>query len=403
MTNPQISTNIRNMIPRLIQENIIKCLTTQPVITLLLGARQVGKTVLVKDIQAKLETSGKKVLYLNCDLDESLAAIDTTSHTLLDQLVKNIDYLFIDEAQRLTNAGLTLKILLDNFPAVKVLATGSSGFELKNKLSDALTGRYLDFILYPLSFVEIINDKYQAAALLPQILIYGLYPGIYNTGDPAQKQLLLGKIVESYLFKDILAFQKIRFSQAIKDLTAAIAYQVGSEVNEDELANRIKIDRKTVVSYLDILEKSYVIFRLYPFSNNPRREIGRKYKIYFTDLGICNALIGDFNPLSLRPNPGQFWENFLIVERLKSYANANLPVSSHFWRSYGGAEVDYLEKSSNRKQIAFEFKYGTGKLSKGAHSFTKEYGPLVTLINQDNYLLFINPFSDHNPAVQFGP
>lgn len=381
------------MIPRLIEKQVIKCLTSLPVLTLILGARQVGKTVLVKHIQSQLEHTGKKVLFLNCDLEESLAAVDSTSLTVLAQLVKNTDYLFLDEAQRLTNAGLTLKILLDNFPNLKVLATGSSSFELKNHLSDALTGRYVDFVLYPLSFTEILatQDTHKAQALLPSALLYGLYPGIYQIGDPSQKQMLLRKIIESYLFKDILSFQKIRYSQAIKDLTAAIAYQVGSEINEDELAKRIKIDRKTVVSYLDILEKSYVIFRLYPFSKNPRREIGRKYKIYFTDLGIRNALIDDFHLPILRSDLGHLWENFLIVERLKAYANVNQPVSPHFWRSYSGAEVDYLERASGPLLSAFEIKYSVGNLSKGAHSFTKNYRSPVTLISNDNFLSFINP------------
>lgn len=392
------------MIPRLIEQVVMNKLTSEEKLILVLGARQVGKTVLVKDIKGRLERDGKRTLYINCDIAEDLAAVDTTSGVLLGQLVKDIDYLFIDEAQRLSNAGLTLKIILDNFSHVKVLATGSSSFELKNKLSDALTGRYLDFILYPLSFAEVLASqslskskpiaKNQADALLSGTLLTGLYPGIYEKNDPQSKLELLDKIIESYLFKDVLSFQKVRHSQAIKDLAASVAYQVGSEVNEDELANRVKIDRKTVLSYLDILEKAYVIVRVYPFSKNPRREIGRKYKVYFVDLGIRNALIKDFNPLNLRADMGCLWENFLIIERLKAYANIGKSISYNFWRSYGGAEVDYLEKTMDKNLEAFEFKYSGDNLSRGAASFTEEYKTKVTLINQDNYLPFIKATAD---------
>jgi hypothetical protein len=395
------------MIPRLIQNTVFNSLISQPVITLLLGARQVGKTVLVKSIQKQLESNHHRVLYLNCDLEENLAVINTTSQTALEQLTKNINFLLVDEAQRLANPGLTLKILLDNFPAVKVLATGSSSFELRNHLSDALTGRYLDFSLYPLSLTEIINfqnfppdspiTKNQTNALLTHLLLYGFYPAIFQVGDPALKRTHLAKIVESYLFKDVLSFNKIRYSQALKDLTVAIAYQIGSEVNEDELGRRTKIDRKTVISYLDILEKSYVIVRHHPFSQNPRREIGHKYKIYFVDLGIRNAIINDFNPFLLRADIGALWENFLIIERFKFNANSHQSPVVNFWRSYSGAEVDYLEKDSTGKLAAFEFKYGIGKLSKGAHAFTGKYKSPVSLINSDNYLSFV---TGHNPKDQ---
>ena len=246
-------------------------------------------------------------------------------------ILTKIDVLIIDEAQRLDNPGLTLKVTYDNFPKVKVLATGSSSFDLKNKLSDPLTGRYLDFTLYPLSLTEVLNInksslpealiKNQADALLPQLMLYGLYPDIYLQTNPQEKELFLDKIVESYLFKDILTFQRVKNSQAIKDLTRALAYQIGSEVNENELANRLKIDRKTVVSYLDVLEKAYVIVSNHPYSKNPRREIGKNYKIYFVDLGIRNSLIGDFNALSLRSDAGFLWENFLFMERRKLFAN----------------------------------------------------------------------------------
>lgn len=398
MTNPKISTNIGIMIPRFGEDLIFSSLKSSGKIILVLGARQVGKTTLVKDIGKKLKGESRKIIYLNCDLAEDMSAVNTTSRAVLERLLSNVDVLLIDEAQRLDNPGLTLKIIYDNFKQVKVLATGSSSFDLRNKLSDPLTGRYLDFTLYPLSFTEALqmeestNEallKARADALLPQVMLYGLYPEVYLGNTPEQKQALLERIVESYLFKDILTFQRVKNSQAIKDLTKALAYQIGSEVNENELSNRLKIDRKTVVSYLDVLEKAYVTVGVHPYSKNPRREIGSHYKVYFVDLGIRNALIGDFNPLGLRTDAGFLWENFLFIERRKKFANAGKSVTANFWRSYSGAEVDYIEKAISEKLKAFEFKYGTGALSKGARSFARDYGMPVELVNTENYLGFI--------------
>lgn len=399
LTNPKISINIGTMIPRLSQDLILSSLKSSGKIILVLGARQVGKTTLAKDVGRKLELEGRNVLYLNCDLAEDNTAVNTNSKAILERLLSEVDVLLIDEAQRLDNPGLTLKIIHDNFPKVRVLATGSSSFDLKNKLSDPLTGRYLDFTLYPFSFTESLQTagttneallKSQADALLQQVMLYGLYPEVYLANTQEQKQVFLEKIVESYLFKDILTFQRVKNSQAIKDLTKALAYQIGSEVNENELSNRLKIDRKTVVSYLDILEKTYVIETLHPYSKNPRREIGSHYKIYFVDLGVRNALIGDFNPIALRADAGLLWENFLFIERKKKFAVQGKTVGSNFWRSYGGAEVDYIEKATSEELKAFELKYGRGSLSKGARSFTNDYGVKVQLINQENYLDFLS-------------
>ena len=388
------------MILRLMKDLVLSSLTTSNKIILVLGARQVGKTTLVKGINKKLEEDGKKVLYLNCDLAEDIVAINTTSKAALERLLvlSKIDVLLIDEAQRLDNPGLTLKIIYDNFPQVRVLATGSSSFDLKNKLSDPLTGRYLDFTLNPFSFTEVLGSvdlanevilENRADELLPQAMLYGLYPEIYLESNLVQKQILLEKIIESYLFKDILIFQRVKNAQAIKDLSKALAYQIGSEINENELSNRLKIDRKTVVSYLDILEKAYVIVSAHPYSKNPRREIGKNYKIYFIDLGIRNSLIGDFNSIELRSDLGALWENFLFMERRKLFVNSQKSLTSYFWRSYSGAEVDYIEKIVNKDIQAFEFKYTGSSLSKGANSFVKQYSTEVKLITRNNYLKFL--------------
>lgn len=387
------------MIPRLVENNILKRIASINKVVVILGARQVGKTTLLESMRRKLEKEDAQVLYLNCDIEEEKTVINTTSRPALQKLIGDSRYLFVDEAQQLDNPGLTLKVIYDNFKNLQVVATGSSAFDLKNRLSDALTGRYVDFVLYPLSFPEVFTtldispnevlQKKQTDFLLEEILLYGLYPEVYTTKKREDKILYLEKITESYLFKDVLAFQRVRHSQALRDLTRALAYQVGAEVNENELASRLKIDRKTVVSYLDLLEQSFVIVRVFPYSKNPRREIGKKYKVYFADLGVRNVLIGDFNPVRVRADLGALWENFLVLERIKSHANRGNPVRCHFWRSYGGAEVDFLERPLEGVMRAFEIKYTQTTLSRGARAFSKMYKIPVHLINKDNYLDFI--------------
>lgn len=387
------------MIPRLIENYVYSRLTSLHKVILLLGSRQVGKTTLLMVLKSRLTQEGKVVRYLNCDLEEERQAVNTTSRTRLDLLVAGKDVLLIDEVQRLNDPGLTLKILVDLYPGLMILVTGSSSFDLRSQVGETLTGRYVDFLLYPLSLGEILQSagvlddpalrKPSADALLNDLLRYGLYPEIYLEANPLTKQLLLSKLVESYLFNDILAFQRIRYSQTIVDLARALAYQIGSQVNEHELANRLKIDRKTVVKYVDILEKSFVIRRFYPLSRYQRREIGKQSKIYFLDLGIRNALIGDFNELSIRSDRGALWENFLIIERIKSYLNMGSTIHSRFWRTYGGAKVDYVEEASAGQVEAYEIKFSGSALSRGADSFQKAYGVDVHLVNQENYLDFI--------------
>lgn len=386
------------MIPRFLEQTVLERLVTLRKVFLILGARQVGKTTLLRSIESRMVQDNRRVRYLNCDLAEERSAVNTTARTRLDRLVSGLDVLLVDEAQRLDDPGLTLKILYDLYPQLIVIATGSSSFDLRNRVTDALTGRYLDFTMFPLSVGELLADagvlsdqalrQPAADALLPELLLYGQYPEIYLAGDPKSRQLLLAKLVESYLFKDILTFQRIRYSQVIVDLARALAYQIGNEVNETELAGRLKVDRKTVVSYLDILEKSFVILRLHPFSNNPRREIGKQTKIYFLDLGVRNALINDFNDLAIRADRGRMWENFLVVERLKWFANRGETVRSRFWRAYGGAEVDYLEEAAQGPR-AYEFKYGSGPLRAGGEAFRRAYDARVELVNQENYLDFL--------------
>lgn len=387
------------MIPRLIEPAVIKQLSELRKLVLIFGPRQAGKTTLLQSLQTKLEKQGEKVLYLNGDLAEDRALINTTALGQLKQLLQSSGVVLLDEAQHLDDPGLTLKIIYDNFPKVKVIATGSSSFQLRHRVTDALTGRYVDFTLYPLSLAEIVNylslaenppqRHQQISNLLPSLLLYGFYPEVYLEQPPANKQIFLQKISESYLFKDILAFQKIRRSQAIIDLAQALAYQIGAEVNESELAGRLRIDRKTVASYLDILEQSFVIIRVHPYSTNLRREIGRNYKVYFVDIGLRNALLGDFNSPEVRSDLGSLWENFFILERLKKFANGGQSLRTYFWRTFGGAEVDWLEQAANHPLRAFECKYQKEKLSRGALEFTKQYHLPVELINKSTFVNYL--------------
>lgn len=374
MTIPIIRTNIGNMIPREVRILVDRALEETNKIVLLLGARQVGKTTLIESLIKPGD------LFINCDLENHLEKINTTSFEKLQKNLNGVKRLFLDEAQNLDNPGLTLKILYDNFKEIRILATGSSSFELKNRLSDALTGRYLDFELLPLSLSEVSN-KENYKYFLNDLMLFGGFPEIFLEKSSTFKSELLDKIIESYLFKDILTFNRIRNSQAITELTQALAYQIGSEINENELSNRLKIDRKTVVSYLDILEKSFVIRRVYPYSKNPRREIGRRYKVYFYDLGLRNALIGDFNPLNIRQDVGALWENFLFIERYKKINNHNIRTKQYFWRSYTGAEVDYIE---DHPLSAFEFKYSGKNISRGSKAFETAYKVKPKLINKNN-------------------
>lgn len=387
------------MIPRLLENKIIDIITKEQKLILIYGPRQAGKTTLIKSLQTRLAALYPQSLYLNADIDEDRSYIDTTALTPLTQLLSKTNLLLVDEAQQLKNPGLTLKIIHDHLSHVHVIATGSSSFELRNKLSDALTGRYLDFTLYPLALKELaatldssdnpIIAKSKIDQLIPNLLIYGLYPEIALEPHPPMKQTKLRKLVESYLFRDILTFQKVRNSATIYNLTCALAYQIGSEVSEHELGNRIGIDRKTVRHYIDLLEQTFIIVRSSAFSSNQRREIGRNYKVYFVDLGLRNSLINDFNPAHIRADIGHLWENFVIVERIKQAVNRGEYLNPFFWRTYNGAEIDLIEKRANGKLAAFECKYRPHTLSRGTRTFIAQYKTPVTAINKDNYYDFI--------------
>lgn len=378
------------MFDRYLSEDIKNTFFTGKV-TILTGARQVGKTTLAGSILASYPE--KSILKLNCDdISDRNLLTDKNLHDLI-ALCNRYDIIFIDEAQKVTTIGDTLKLLVDHYKDAKhVFATGSSSFHLLNLTSEPLTGRKRTFQLYPLSSREIFHDGsfLDADKSLEVSLRFGHYPDIANHTAIEDKTALLKELTTSTLYKDILEFQYVKNAHVLHDLLKALALQVGSEVSYTELASLLSIDKNTVERYIDLLEKSYVIFRLPPYYTNKRKEISKSKKIYFFDNGIRNAIIGNFAPLDMRGDVGALWENHLIVERMKLQKVKLDDYHQYFWRSYNQAEIDYLEEES-LKLSAFEFKWSSRKArKKPPRAFAKAY-PDATFetITPENYHNFI--------------
>lgn len=345
------------------------------------GARQVGKTTLVRDILARYPTGA---LYLNCDEPDIRAALSDRTSTELRALIGHNTLVAIDEAQRVRNIGLTLKLLVDNAPDIQVIATGSSSFELSNTITEPLTGRKVEFHLFPLAVEELASQEtaLESRRLVEQRLRFGTYPGVLNAEDPAAAVL---EIAQSYLYRDVLEYQTVRNPDQLRRLLQALALQIGGEVSYNELAQLLGIDKATVSRYVALLEQAYIIFHLPPFSRNLRKELAKLRKIYFYDLGVRNAVINNFNPLELRSDAGALWENFFISERIKHNRNRRRHVNTYFWRTYDGAEIDYLEEAEGRL-VGFECKW-TAKRWRVPGAFTAAYpGAVAHLVNRENYL-----------------
>jgi len=355
-------------------------------IIILYGARQVGKTTLIKNIQNKFPDSS---LYLNCDEPDIRALLTETTSTKLKSIIGNKNLILIDEAQRVKNIGLTLKLFADEIKNVQVIATGSSSFELSNIINEPLTGRKYVFTLMPVSIKELVDTFgwIETNRLLDDRIIYGMYPEIIS--KPDEKKTLLKEITRSYLFKDILSFESIRKPEQIEKLLMLLAAQIGNEVSYNELANTLNMDKDTVSKYIDILEKAFIIFRLNPFSRNLRTEISKMRKIYFYDTGIRNALISNFNLLERRNDKGALWENFLISEKLKLNFIDDLDVKQYFWRTSQQQEVDYIEEIEG-KLYAYEFTFSEKQKKQISKTFLKNYKPQSEMIvNRNNYSEFL--------------
>jgi predicted AAA+ superfamily ATPase len=366
--------------------DILKKAVKSKKVLLLFGARQVGKTTLVKELISAYPDSR----YINCELLQNRAVLNTTNSEKLKFFLGNYKLIVLDEAQSLENIGLILKILYDELPDLQIVVTGSSAFELRNQTSEPLTGRSRQYRLYPLALSELTSkmDRIDVQAKLEQILRFGLYPAVFDL--PEQEALEeLNNITSNYLFKDILIFERIKNADILLNLLRALAMQLGSEVSFNELSRLLGISVHTVKRYIDLLEKTFVIFSLSSYSSNPRKEIAKGRKIYFYDLGVRNMIIQNFNPMSLRADAGALWENFCIAERIKVNEYKRRFLNTYFWRTFAKNEIDYLEEYGGNL-YAYEFKYNPKAKSRVPKAFSARYPNAdYKVISPDNYFEFI--------------
>ena len=375
------------MIPRYIATNIIQRINQSDKIIVIYGARQVGKTTLIKTI---LKNDFGKVLEINADQLKYRDILSSADLTQIKRLVSGYDLLFIDEAQQVPDIGLNLKIIKDNVPDLKIIATGSSSFELANKSSESLTGRKWTFTLFPISLLELSDFKnpFELDSELTDFLTFGMYPEVFSYENRLDKMDYLKEIIESFFYKDVLTLSQIKNSGKIYELLQLLAYQIGSPVSYSELGRKLGLSTDTVISYIDLLEKVFVIYRLPGFSRNLRKEITKNKKVYFYDTGIRNAVIEDFSLPEKRPDIGALWENFIISERIKRNTYKRAHAKSYFWRTYTGAELDYIEESSG-KLSGYEIKWKKKK-AKVPNSWAENYeNAHFNVINAENYQDFL--------------
>jgi uncharacterized protein len=348
-----------------------------------IGPRQVGKTTLIESILDK-----KDYLLLDGDDPKTRTLLTEPNTEQIRAIIGKYKFVFIDEAQRIEGIGLTMKIITDRFKDVQLLASGSSSFDLTNKINEPLTGRKWEYKLFPISWEEFENHHgyLNSEQQLENRLLYGFYPDVLNNvGDEIS---ILRNLVNSYLYKDILSYSDIRKPEVLEKLVQALALQVGSEVNYSELAQIVNVDKNTISKYIDILQQGYIIFKLSSFSRNVRNEIKTNKKIYFYDNGVRNMVIGNFNPLDLRTDKGALWENFLISERMKQIEYKQSLSRTYFWRTKQQQEVDFVEENSG-KIIGYEFKWNKKKTSRLPKTFVESYNAESNLIDKDNFREFV--------------
>ncbi|MFO7789636.1 MAG: ATP-binding protein [Bacteroidales bacterium] len=358
-------------------------------VVLLTGARRTGKTWLMKQITKQIEG---KLLELNGEdmSDQELFEPRSKEHYKL--IFGKYDYVFVDEAQKIADVGSKLKFLVDNIDNIKVMATGSSAFDISRQFGEPLTGRKKTWHLYPFSVQEFMNQENirETQGKLPERLIYGCYPELVNMQTMQQKEDYLYELADDYLFKDILTFDGIKNSDKIRNLLRLIAFQVGNEVSNSELANKLQVHKDTVSRYLDLLSKVFIIFKVEGFSQNLRKEITKMHRWYFYDNGIRNLLIKNFNPLELRNDQGQLWENYMIAERVKYQSYNRLHTSNYFWRTYDKQEIDWIEQSGGKLK-AYEMKWNPKKTVKPPSSWQKAYPEAsFDVIHPKNYLTWLS-------------
>ena len=362
-------------IKRTIQERILQRMHKNKAI-LIFGARQTGKSTLSEALIQKQEESS---LSLNGDDSDVRALLQEANATKLRAIIGNHQIVLIDEAQRIQDIGLAIKIIVDQIKNVQVIATGSSSFDLASRINESLTGRKYEFQLFPFSFGEMVSHHglLEEKRMIDHRMLYGYYPEVVT--HPGEEEERLKLLASSYLYKDLLMLDKINKPAMLEKLVQALAWQVGSEVSLDEISRLLAIDRKTVEKYIDLLEKAFVIFQVPAFSQNVRTEIRKGKKIYFCDCGIRNAVINHFQPVVMRTDKGALWENFVMAERLKFLRNQGKDTKLHFWRTTQQQEIDLIE-SDAEKLNAIEIKYNPAAKAKFSSTFTGAY-PHAQLIN----------------------
>lgn len=375
------------MIHRKIESELLESLKPERVVGLF-GARRTGKTVLMNSIKNQLPD--KKILMVQGDNLDVAEILSSQRLSILKRLVKGYDCLFVDEAQKIPKIGVNLKIIVDSIPGIAIFITGSSALELKNKVGEPLTGRSRFFNIYPITFHELNEDFLSFKETLEERLIYGSYPSIITSESIKEKVEELESIKNGYLLKDILELDNQKDSTFILKLLRLIAFQTGNDVSYAELGSNLNVNSKTVQRYLDILEKSYIIFSLPGFSRNLRKEYSKSPRYYFWDNGIRNAVISNYNSLSLRDDHGKLWENYCISERLKATSYNGTIANHYFWRTYDQQEIDLIEETGGNLN-AFEFKFSTTKKVKSPVAFRNAYPKTpFQSVNPDHFIDFIN-------------
>ena len=345
------------------------------------GPRQVGKTTLAKELIRKY---GNDKSYINCDIVANANGMATEDAKKLRAFLGEGKFFVIDEAQKVKNIGLNLKILVDTYPEIQIIATGSSSFYLSAQIGEPLVGRMFKYILYPFSLKEIYSANKGGAENIGNLLVYGSYPDVI-TGKAILKIDYLTTLSSNFLYKDISGFEEIRKPELLRNLLEMLAYQLGNEVSYNELATKLGVRRETILRYMYILEEAFIIFRLYPFSRNLRNEIGRKHKVYFYDLGIRNAIINKLDSAQVRDDIGALWENFCIIERKKQIQDNHWYRGLYFWRTTSQKEIDYIEDYDG-SLYAYEFKWGKKEYKIPKEFMNASPGSSATIVNQSNYL-----------------
>lgn len=351
-------------------------------IAVIYGPRQVGKTTMARNIA---ESVDPQYLYLNCDEPDVASALSNKTSVELALYIGASKMIIIDEAQRVNNIGITLKLLADNYKDLKIIATGSSSFELANSINEPLTGRAYYYYVWPLSVNELPGNDSDKKRQLAHSLVYGQYP-VIALNLTADKDRYMANLTQNYLYRDLLNAGVIRSEAILIRLLQLLALQIGSQVSMNELANNLGIDVTTVRRLIDLLEKAFVIHTLKPYSTNNRKTIRKQTKIYFVDLGVRNTLIGNLNSIDKRDDKGALWENFCVNELRKHNMLLSLPANDYFWRDYIGAEVDYLQEK-NGQLTTYEFKWSASKNPRLPKAFVDEHGSTdLTVINSENFV-----------------